>query len=275
MKLAVCVQTDEVEKQVPVALFTGNLGQRAAKAAAAGAHGLELMTVDPRQLNPATIRATLGRNGLGVAAIGSGAIAFATGLTLLHPDAEAATRARALFDDLIDFAAEAGAPIVTVGSFRGRVAAVGDDAEERLAEILSRAGDRAAAGGVRIAVEAANRYELDFINTAAEGVMFIERLGHRAVGLLLDTFHMNIEESSWEGAFRRAAEANALWHVHIGDNNRLPPGRGMIDFRQVLGALARAGYTGYLSAELFARPEGDAAGRETLAHLRPLLEGLP
>jgi sugar phosphate isomerase/epimerase len=275
MKLSVCVQTDEVEKQVPVALFIGNLAQRAAKAGAAGAHGLELMTVDPKKLDAAQVRATLGRNGLQAAAVGSGAIAFATGLTLLHPDAAAAARARALLDDLVDFAAAVDAPLVTIGSFRGKLALGGDAARETLAAILRQAGDRAARQGVRLAVEAANHYELDFVNSASEGVAFLSELNHPAVGLLLDTFHMNIEESSWEGAFRRAAEAGVLWHVHVGDNNRLPPGRGMIDFRRVLRALAEVGYKGYLSAELLARPDGDAAGRESLAHLRPLLEGLP
>ena len=275
MKLAVCVQTDEVDRPVPVALFTGNLAQRAAKAAAAGAHGLELMTVDPAQLDPAQVRATLGRNGLQAAAIGSGAIAFATGLTLLHPDADAARRAAARLDELIDFAAAVEAPLVTIGSFRGKLAPRGDGAPDLLAGILRRAGDRAAGQGVRIAVEAANRYELDFVNNAAEGIAFLAALAHPAVGLLLDTFHMNIEESSWEGAFRRAADAGALWHVHIGDNNRLPPGRGMIDFRRVVRSLGEVAYRGYLSAELLARPDGDAAGRESLAHLRPLLEGLP
>ena len=275
MKLSVCVQTDEVEKQVPVALFSGSLAQRAAKAAAAGAHGLELMTVAPKSLDAGQVRSALQRSGLRAAAIGSGAIAFATGLTLLHPDAAAAAAARNLLDDLIDFAAAVDAPLVTIGSFRGRLAAKGDGAADLLAEILARAGDRAAAQGIRIAVEAANRYELDFINTAAEGVAFIGALGHEAVGLLLDTFHMNIEESSWESAIGRAGAAGVLWHVHIGDNNRQPPGRGMIDFRRVVAALAAAGYRGYLSAELLARPDGDAAGRESLAYLHPLLEGLP
>ncbi len=216
MKLSVCVQTDDVEKQAPVALFTGSLGQRAAKAAAAGAHGLELMTVDPKSLDAGQVRGALLRNGLAVSAIGSGAIAFATGLTLLHPDDVAAARARALLDELIDFAAAVEAPLVTIGSFRGKVAGRGEHAREMLAETLL---------------------------------------------------------ASWEGAFRRAGEAGLLWHVHIGDNNRLPPGRGMIDFRRVIAALAAAGYRGYLSAELLARPDGDAAGRESLAHLRPLLEG--
>ena len=84
LKLAICVQTEEAPRQVPVALFTGPLAERAAKAAAAGADGLELMPVDPARLDAAAIRSLLAEHGLSAAAIGSGAIAFSTGLTLFY-----------------------------------------------------------------------------------------------------------------------------------------------------------------------------------------------
>jgi len=86
LKLAICVQTDEAPRPVPVALFSGPLAERARKAAAAGADGLELMPVDPARLDAAAVRDLLAEYGLAAAAIGSGAIAFSTGLTLLHAD---------------------------------------------------------------------------------------------------------------------------------------------------------------------------------------------
>jgi 5-keto-L-gluconate epimerase len=274
LKLSICVQTDEASKPLPVALFTGPLAERAAKAAQAGADGLELMPVDPAQLDPAGIRDTLAGHGLAVAAIGSGAIAFTTGLTLLHPDAGMATRARALLDELIDFAAAAGAPVLTLGSFRGRVAPDAAAGREKLAAILAGAAARAGGAGVRLALEPVNRYELDFFNSADEGLAFIDAIGHPALGLVLDTFHMNIEESSWTEPFRRAMAAGRLWHVHVGDNNRLPPGRGLIDFAAIVHTLHEIGYRGFLSAELLARPDGDTAARQTLGCLRPMIDAL-
>jgi sugar phosphate isomerase/epimerase len=83
---------------------------------------------------------------------------------------------------------------------------------------------------------------------------------------------VNIEESSLAAPFRDLMAAGVLWHVHVGDNNRLAPGWGMLDFPAIIAALQGAGYDGFLSAELLARPDGDAAARQTLAHLRPLLE---
>lgn len=272
MKLAICVQTDEVRQVVPVALFTGPFVERARKAAACGADGLELMTVEPRSLDVASLRASLAGAGLAAAAIGSGAIAFVTGLTLIHPDPSSAARAQALLGDLIDFAAAIGAPLVTIGSFRGRLSLVDRDGRERLVEILWNGAEHAQRAGLRLALEPANRYEMDLINNAAEGLTFLAEVGHPALGLLLDTFHVNIEETSWTEPFARLMAAGKLWHVHIGDNNRLAPGQGLIDFAGIVATLVRTGYEGYLSAELLARPDGDTAAQQTLAHLRPLLE---
>ena len=72
----------------------------------------------------------------------------------------------------------------------------------RLADILRRAAELAAACGVRLALEPLNRYEADLVNTAEEGLAFVEAVGHPALGLLLDTYHVNIEEPSWEAPFR-------------------------------------------------------------------------
>ncbi len=272
MRLAICVQTDEVNRAVPVALFTGPLAERARKAAEAGADGLELMTVNPRAVDAAAVKRLLAGHGLSVAAIGSGAIPFVTGLTLLHPDPEASALARARLGDLIEFAAAVGAPLVTIGSFRGRLAQGGPGARERLAEMLAGAAEQAGGAGVRLALEPTNRYELDFMNNAADALAFVTEINHPALGLLLDTFHVNIEERSWTAPFRALMAAGRLWHVHVGDNNRLPPGQGLIDFPAIVATLHEIGYGGYLSAELLARPDGDTAARQTVASLRPLLE---
>lgn len=273
MKLSICVQTDEVPRPVPVALFSGSFGERARKAAAAGADGLEVMTIDPRVLDAKSMARTLREHGLAAAAIASGAIAFTTGITLLHSDPSVASRARALLGELIEFAAAIDAPVVTIGSFRGRVASAGADGRKRLLEILREAADTAARLGVKIALEPANRYELDLINNAAEGLAFLAEAKHPALGLLLDTFHGNIEETSWTQPLRTVMAAGKLLHVHIGDNNRLPPGRGLIDFPAIVGTLQVIGYEGFLSAELLANPDADTAAQQTLAYLRPLLQG--
>lgn len=272
MKLSLVVSTPEVEACIPVALLSGTFAEKAAKARALGADGLELITLDPQRVDAGEITAILAEHELEVAAIGSGAVAMILGQTLLHPDASAAAQAEARLGEMIGFAERVGAGLVTIGGFRGRQASAPPDAPARLAAILRTAADHAAALGVRLAIEPLNRYEADLVNTAEQGLAFLAEVDHPAVGLLLDTFHANIEERSWDTPFRRLMQAGKLWHVHLGDNNRLPPGEGMIDFARVVDILKEVGYDGFLSAELLALPDPDTAARTTLTHMRALLE---
>jgi sugar phosphate isomerase/epimerase len=271
MRLALAVQTPDGTAPLPVALLSGAWPEKLAKAARLGLDGLELMTADPARADAARLRAGLQAHGLAAVAVGSGAAALQDGLTLLHPDAAAAGRAATRLGELIDFAAAVGAPLVTIGSFRGRLASAGPDGRRRLREVVQHAADRAAAAGVRLALEPLNRYEADLIHTAAEGLAFVESVGHPALGLLLDTFHANIEEASWEAPLRLLMQAGRLWHIHLGDSNRLPPGQGRIDFAAIVRTLRALGYDGALSAELLPRPDPDTAARRTVEHMRPLL----
>lgn len=271
MKLALAVQTPEVQPIVPVALLTGPFHDKLEKAAHLGADGVELMTADPAALDANDIRTSILQAGLEVAAIGSGAVAFATGLTLLHATPNKAKQAKARMWALIDFAADVGAPLVTVGSFRGWLASAGEGAHQELVALLRGAATYAESHAVRLALEPVNRYESDVIHNAKEGLAFLREVDHPALGILLDTYHVNIEERSWTEPFRRVMSAGRLWHVHLGDNNRLPPGHGLIDFSAIVATLRQIGYNGHLSAELLAQPDPDTAARDTLTYMRPLI----
>lgn len=273
MKLSIAVQTPEVEPLVPVALATGALEEKIEKAARWGADGVELMTVIPRALDWHSLRDSLTQHGCAAAAIASGAMGFAAGITLLNSDPAVMALARARLTDLIDLAAALHAPVVTIGSFRGRLAALPDGrGREVLCHILREAADYAGERGVRLALEAINRYETDQFHTAQQVLDFIAEVDRPALGVLLDTFHMNIEEASFVEPFECAADRGKLFHVHLGDNNRLPTGQGMLDFAAIVRTLRRLGYDGYLSAELLARPDADTAAQQTLAYMRRLLD---
>jgi sugar phosphate isomerase/epimerase len=274
MKLSLTIQTPEVPLQFPVALLSGTLEEKIAKAARMGAAGVELITTDPASLDVGTLQAHLNRYGLQVAAVASGGMAFCTRLTLLNPDPQVASLGRHRLDELITLASALHSPVVTVGSFRGRSVGNVDRSLAELSQILFRAGDRATEAGVVIALEPLNRFEGDLLNNAAQGLAFLEELDHPAVGLLLDTFHVNIEEASWTEPFRQAMTAGKLFHIHLGDNNRLPPGKGLIDFSAILRTLNEIGYTGWLSAELLPKPDADSAGQQTLEYMTRLMKVL-
>jgi D-psicose/D-tagatose/L-ribulose 3-epimerase len=96
--------------------------------------------------------------------------------------------------------------------------------------------------GVRFSIEVLNRYEHFLINTSEQAVQFVEQVGSPNLKILLDTYHMNIEEDSFHDAIVMAGDKLGL--LHIGENNRRPPGRGHIPWDEVVGALKEIDYQG-------------------------------
>jgi len=271
MLLSLGIQTPEVPVRVPVALLAGELESNFAKVSRWGYDGVELITTEPAGLDRTFLKKILAQNRLRVSAIGSGGMAFAARLTLLDPDLSVASLARRRLGEMIDLASDLGAPVVTLGSFRGRVVEDKSRSLQGLADILGDAGERAVKGGVCIALEPLNHYETDLLQTAAQTLDFLRNVNHPAVGVLLDTYHVNIEEASWTEPFRRVMDAQKLFYVHLGDNNRLSPGKGLIDFPAIIHTLLEGGYSGWLTAELLPLPDPDTAVRDTAHAIRPML----
>ena len=106
-----------------------------------------------------------------------------------------------------------------------------------------------AANDVTLGIEAINRFETDLVNTAEEAAALAELSGSARVGVLLDTFHLNIEEKDVGAAIRGAGDR--LVHFHISDNDRGVPGSGHVPWAEVRSALNDIGYDGWIVAEMF------------------------
>lgn len=103
--------------------------------------------------------------------------------------------------------------------------------------------------GVTLGIEALNRFETDLVNTAHEACEIARQSGSDRVGVLLDTFHLNMEEKDMRKAI--ATSADQLVHFHISDNDRGVPGSGHIPWASVKAGLDDAGYDGWIIAEMF------------------------
>jgi D-psicose/D-tagatose/L-ribulose 3-epimerase len=113
--------------------------------------------------------------------------------------------------------------------------------------------------GVIFCVEVVNRFEQFIMNTAAEGVAFAERVGSPSCKILLDTFHMNIEEDSLRDSIVETGDW--LGHFHLGETNRRPPGRGRMPWPEIFAALREINYQGAVVMEPFLLPGGEV-GRD-------------
>jgi D-psicose/D-tagatose/L-ribulose 3-epimerase len=108
--------------------------------------------------------------------------------------------------------------------------------------------------GVYCCLEVLNRFENYLLNTSSEGVEFVKQVDHPNIKLLLDTFHMNIEEDSIGGAIRTAGDH--LGHLHTGECNRKVPGKGRIPWREIGQALNDIQYDGNIVMEPFVKMGG-------------------
>lgn len=113
--------------------------------------------------------------------------------------------------------------------------------------------------GIFYAVEAVNRFEGVVLNTAKEAVDYVDAVGSKNIGILLDTYHMNIEEASIGNAIRTAGDK--LIGFHVGENNRSVPGRGHLDWDEIFCALKDIDYKGRIVAEPFVVTGGEV-GRD-------------
>lgn len=225
----------------------------------AGFDGIEFSLFDPHNFPASAIRRELERAGLEGTAIS----VVPGGLHLGTSDASVRARAREHITACIEQTAEAGARLLSgplyspVGYLTGRRRTA--DEWKWAVEAWQTMAPAAAAAGVEIGIEPLNRFETYFLNTAADGAKFCDEVGHPSVGLLLDTFHANIEEQSLGGALRAAAPH--LKHLHTCENDRGTPGTGHVAWSEFFSTIAAIGYDRWMTIESFgfALPELSAA----------------
>lgn len=232
------VTTDVIETCVP-------------RIAAWGFDLVELPVETPGDWAAADVRPLLERHGLraGICAV------MAPGRDLTSTDPAVVTSTQDYLRSCIDAAGQVGAEIVAGPTYSptGQTGQIPPSERavllERLANNLQPVLDHAASWGVRLAIEPLNRFETSLFNTVEQTMALIEVVDHDAIGLLLDTFHMNIEERDPGAAIRRAGDR--LFHFHACGNDRGAPGHDAIAWHEIRDALAAIGYRGAVSIESF------------------------
>jgi D-psicose/D-tagatose/L-ribulose 3-epimerase len=226
----------------------------------AGADVVELLVPEPGELDLVETRAAIRDAGL------SCVLAARVNLTrdLASAEIGAHNAGIAYLEACIDIAAALGATIVggpLYGAplvFAGRAPAPVDESERKrridaIVAGLAQAGRRAADSGILFGVEPLNRFETDICNTTRHALEIVERVGSSAVGVMLDTFHMNMEEFDLTDAIRRAG--SKLVHFQANENNRGFVGSGHIDWPAIARALRDVAYRGPIVLEPFRRSD--------------------
>ncbi len=264
MKLSIVLSTQQAQFQAVA--FKGDLEANLKRIASYGYQGVELAVRDPRLVDIDRLEQLVCQQGLCVPAIGTGQAWGEEGLSFTDPDPAIRRLAIERIQSHIPLAAHFGAVII-IGLIRGIVKPGVEPAQamEWLVAALRECCQAARGQGVRLALEPINRYETTLINNAYQGLDLIEAVGADNFGLLLDTFHMNIEEAVIEESILACREH--IFHFHVADSNRWHPGAGHINFASILSDLYAGGYTGYLSGEFLPKPDADTAAQKSIDYL--------
>jgi sugar phosphate isomerase/epimerase len=269
MKIGLAVSTKDALPSAFV-VFRDDLGHCIDRCAALGYEGVELALRYASQVDVPRVKQRLAATGLEIPCISSGQVFAADHLYFTHPDPNIRDAAVNRIIEMVRLASEFGSKVNT-GRVRGLIheGEAPELARQRYVHCLNRCADVAESLGVELIVEPVNRYEVNFINSCAEGLEIVRAMKRSCVKLMPDLFHMNIEDASFREAF--VAAKDYVSYVHVADSNRLAPGWGHTPFDEIFRILADIDYDGYLTAEILPRPDPDSAAHQAAQFLQARL----
>jgi D-psicose/D-tagatose/L-ribulose 3-epimerase len=231
--------------------FSDSDGAAFDRTAAMGYDVLEVCVEDPALLTAEALNAHAARTGLAISICG----AFGPDRDVSAEEPERRRAGIGYLKTCIDLAVAVGSPHVAGPMYaptgQTRMLDAGNRAAQlqRAADSLRETAGYAAERGIRLALEPLNRFETDLINTTKQALELVGLIGADNVGLLIDTFHMNIEEKSLGEAVKLAGPR--VFHVQVSENDRGTPGSGHVPWADFFEALSDINYRGQLVVESF------------------------
>ncbi len=269
MKLSLVIST--ADASFDALAFKGDLEKGMKMAKEIGYDAVEIAVRDPKVVDASKMNILKDEMRMEISAIGTGQAYLAEKLSLISEDEKLRLNAVERLKEHVDLSSKIGGLII-IGLIRG-FAGERDKkkVKEMFAEGVREVAKYAEKLGVKLVIEPLNRYESDYLNTADETAKVIKKIAMDNVGLLLDTFHMNIEEPVMEESIVK--HGDLLLHFHVADSNRWAPGYGHIDFNSIFETLFRIGYDGFVSVECLPLPGGaEISAREAHEFLSKLIK---
>ena len=216
----------------------------------AGYDAVELQIADPAEFDEERVRRAFDRLGYAMCAFQTGSTYASRGNCLSSPDEAVRRRTTTLLKSFVDLAAR-WRSVIVFGSLQGRLRDEPDEtlAKRRIRTAIEDVGRYATDRGVVLAFEPVCHEEVGFHNTIAEVAELVRDLDLPGVRMMIDTFHMNIEEKDLLGCFSGARDL--LAHVHLSETNRDVLGSGHWPTAGFCQALSTIGYHGYLSVGVY------------------------
>lgn len=256
-----------------VHLYRDSIDKNIKRAADQGFQAVEFLINDPDECDVDLLEKAIRENGIDLACLNTGYIASGLKYTLISEEKVIMDKAMQKLKKCIDIAERMNC-FVGIGLFRG--ACINDKpisySRDMLVEVLKEATAYANRKNVNLSFEATNRFEINFINTTAEGLDIVERVGADNLGMTLDLYHIYLEDRNMFESI--AMSKDHIMHMHFSDSDRWPAGfsHGEIDFPALIQLLHALSYDGYLSQGLVRADNADECATVTVKYLKDLIK---
>ena len=234
--------------------------------------GIELSLLEPENLEVGKLIEIKDSYEMEISALGTGSTFIRFGYSLGHADENMRKKAIERISSYIEFARETNSKVI-IGLIRGRYSSESSAKKERFNIISSlRECCRIAENNnVMLVFEPINSFEIDSYNTVAEAVNLVDEIGSEKLKLLLDSYHINLEEDPgfiWDYL---KDITHYVGHIHLADCTRRAPGTGHFDFRTFLTIFKTAGYNDYASIETIMKPSFEEVAKQSSEYLRSII----
>lgn len=261
MRISALISTPEIKTDA-LSIFKGNILENFKKAKIMGFDGVELVMIKPRENDPNYINRLKNELSLEIPALCTGQVYEEDNLMLINDNKDIEKRGIERFKEFVEFASITNSKI-NIGRFRGKIINNNfNETIEKAINIFKKISDFSNNYNVEIILEPINRFQTEFIFSTEDGIKIIKKVNKNNFKLMVDTFHINIEDRSISDSIFKSKKY--LSHVHICDNNRYYPGYGHFNFDLFFKSLKKINYMNYLSAEIFPYPSPEIASKKTI-----------
>jgi sugar phosphate isomerase/epimerase len=234
--------------------------------------GIELSLLEPEKIEIDKIVEILESYSLKIPALGTGSTYIRFGYSF--GDIQESIRKKAIerIEKYIEFAQQTQSKVI-IGLIRGRYKCDSSSSKERI-NIISSIKQScwiAQNYNVQLVFEPINQFEIDSYNTISQAKELVEEIGSEHLKLLIDSFHINLEEDPayiWDDL---KDIAPIVGHIHLADTTRRAPGSGHFDFKTFLNIFKNAGYNGFVSLETIMKPSFEEVAKNSVQYLRLIL----
>lgn len=251
------------------AVFKSGLYDNIREVARCGCKYAELHVQTPQTIDTAALNRCCDENGVKISSISTGMGFAAEGLSLIDDDPTVRINTRARLEGMLDIAGELGSSVI-IGLLRGKIPDFSHYSmyEDRLTEGMLILIEKAEKAKVNLDLEAIASLQCNYFNSSWQVLNYVKKIGSERLKILLDTYHMNIEERDFFGCVADCGDW--LRYVHYSDSNRRRPGSGNFDYVGMTRSLRKIGFKGFVGLEYIPSDKPSDELQKTLDYLKAI-----